>query len=177
MKKVILAAVVALTSLVGNAQVWMGGSLGLDFTKPEGGETLTTFTIAPEIGYTLNEKWDLAIAINEQFASYDGETANSISVEPYARYTFAQSGDVTFFVDGGFGVGSTKVDNEGEWLDEAQTSWYIGLRPGVKLALNDKVGLVAKLGFLGYQNVEDSYEAFGFNVNNNSLTFGMYWNF
>lgn len=178
MKKVIFVAVLAITSIVANAQVWMGGSLGLNFTTPDydDAETMTTFTIAPEVGYTLNDKWDIAIAINEQFASYDGESANSISVEPYARYTFAKNGNVSFFVDGGFGVGSTEFDNDG-FYDSSRTEWYIGIRPGIKVALSEKVGLVAKLGFLGYQNVEDAYESFGFSVNNNSLTFGMYWSF
>ncbi len=179
MKKVFLATVVALMSFAASAQVWMGGSIGLDFTKPDfdGAKTLTTFTLAPEVGYTLNDKWDIAIALNESFISYDGDFANSISVEPYARYTFAKSGIASFFVDGGFGVGSTEFDSNGTVLSDSETQFYIGLRPGVKVELSEKVGIVAKLGFLGYQQVEDSYSSFGFNVNNNSLTFGMYWNF
>ena len=41
MKKVILAAIIAFTSMAASAQVWMGGSLGLNFTKPDGGEMVT----------------------------------------------------------------------------------------------------------------------------------------
>lgn len=176
MKKVILAIVVALTSMAASAQVWMGGSLGLDFTKPEGGKTITSFTISPEVGYTLSDKWDIAIAINENLVACDGESANSISVEPYARYTFAKAGIASFFVDGGVAIGSVGYSN-GEWLDESVMAYTIGFRPGVKLAVSEKVGLVAKLGFLGWQKVEDSYSSFGLNVNNNALSFGMYWSF
>lgn len=176
MKKVILFAVIALTSMAANAQLWLGGSLGLEFLKPEGGETITSFTISPEVGYTLSEKWDIAIALNENLVSSDGETANSISVEPYARYTFAKSGIASFFVDGGFSVGSVEY-SDGNWYDESVTAFAIGVRPGVKLTISENISFAAKLGFLGYQKVEDSYDAFGFNVNNNALSFGMYWSF
>lgn len=177
MKKVFVVAVVAMMSFAASAQVWMGGSLGLNFTTPKGGETVTTFSIAPEIGYTLNNNWDIAIALNESFVAYDDIFANSISVEPYARFTFAKAGIASFFVDGGFGIGATEIGADGTKLNSAATEFYIGLRPGVKVALSEKVGLVAKLGFIGYEQVTNRYSSFGFNVNNNSLTFGMYWNF
>lgn len=176
MKKFILAAMIAVSSLNANAQVWMGGSLGLNFTKPDGGETVTTFTIAPEVGYSLNDKWDIALSLNEQLISWDGETANSFSIAPYARYTFAKSGIASFFVDGGFGVGSTDYNN-GYKLHDSRTSWFIGVRPGIKVALSNKVCLVSHLGWLGYENVEDSYSRFGFGVDNTAVDFGMYWNF
>ncbi len=172
MKKVILAAMVAFSSLAANAQVWVGGSLGFDIASPEVGESTTTFTIAPEVGYTLNEKWDIAIALNDTYKSCDGESANSISVEPYARYTFAQSGKASFFVDGGFGFGREE-SLEGE---EAE-SFHIGLRPGLKVALSEKFTLVTTTGWLGYKNVKDTKETFGFNVNNNALKFGLYYSF
>ena len=177
MKKVFLAVVVTMMSFAASAQVWMGGSLGLDFTKPDEGKTVTTFSIAPEVGYSLNDKWDVAIALNESFVAYDDVFANSISVEPYARFTFAKAGIASFFVDGGFGIGATELDLDGGLLDDSTTEFYIGLRPGVKVALSEKVGLVAKLGFFGYQRVVDQYSNSGLNINNNSLSFGMYWNF
>ena len=159
MKKVILAAIIAFTSMAASAQVWMGGSLGLNFTKPEGGEVATSFSIAPEVGYTLSDKWDIAIALNESLTITDGASANSISVEPYARYTFAKTGIVSFFVDGGFGIGSAAVavgDGDDEEVGSA-FAFSIGFKPGVKFAVSEKITLVAKLGFLGYEQVKDSY--------------------
>ena len=176
MKKFILAAMIAVSSLNANAQVWMGGSLGLNFTKPDGGKTITTFSIAPEIGYSLNDKWDIALSINEQIVSWDGTTANSFSIAPYARFTFAKSGIASFFVDGGFGVGTSNYAN-GYKLDDSQTSWFVGVRPGIKVALSNKVSLVSHLGWLGYEKVQDSYSNFGFGVDNTAIDFGMYWNF
>lgn len=178
MKKVILAAIIALTSMAASAQVWLGGSLGLNFTKPEGGEVATSFSIAPEVGYTLSDKWDIAIALNESLTITDGASANSISVEPYARYTFAKTGIVSFFVDGGVGIGSAAVA-VGEDNEEVGSAFAfsIGFKPGVKFAVSEKITLVAKLGFLGYEQVKDSYSNFGLSVDNNALSLGMYWSF
>ena len=180
MKKVILAAIIAFTSMAASAQVWMGGSLGLNFTKPEGGEVATSFSIAPEVGYTLSDKWDIAIALNESLTITDGASANSISVEPYARYTFAKTGIVSFFVDGGFGIGSAAVavgDGDDEEEVGSAFAFSIGFKPGVKFAVSEKITLVAKLGFLGYEQVKDSYSNFGLSVDNNALSLGMYWSF
>jgi hypothetical protein len=180
MKKVLLAAIVAFSSLAANAQIWVGGSLGADFTTPDydGAETFKTFTISPEVGYTLNENWDIAIAVNTGIQSYDGESATSFAIEPYARYTFANMGNVSFFVDGGFSFGTTEeLDPMTGKASEGQDAFTIGVRPGVKFAVNEKLGLVAKLGWIGYENVKDSYSAFGFNVSGAALSFGAYYNF
>lgn len=172
MKKILLAAVVAFSSLAANAQIWMGGALGFDYTDNDGGAAVTTFTVSPEVGYTLDEKWDLAVAINANFKNVeDGENTTAFTVEPYARYTFAKAGIASFFVDGGFNIGTD--DNSGEDV----MTWGIGVRPGVKVALAENVCLVTKLGWLGYQDVEDSYSKFGVNANNNALSFGLYWSF
>lgn len=179
MKKILLAAVVAFSSLAANAQIWVGGSLGANFTTPDydGAETLKEFTISPEVGYTLNDNWDIALAINTGIQSYDGESATSFSIEPYARYTFANMGKVSFFVDGGFSYGTTEELGADGKATEGVDAFTVGVRPGVKFAVNEKLGLVAKLGYLGYTNVKDSYSAFGFNVSGAALSFGAYWNF
>ena len=145
MKKVFLAAVLAVSSLAASAQIWVGGSLGLGISEPEEGESTTAIAIAPEVGYTLNEKWDVAVAVNFDFASCDGETANA-------------------------GLGYGTGDFEPDYM-------YVGFRPGIKLAVNDNLGFVAKLGFIGYESVEDVESNYGINVGGSDLSFGMYWAF
>ncbi len=172
MKKIILSAAVALMSFAASAQVWVGGQVGLGIHDPEGeAKSTTTFTIAPEIGYTLNEKWDVAVALTGEFESYDGESTNSFAIEPYARYTFAKMDKISFFVEGGLGFGSTDVG------EKTVTSMYVGLRPGMKVAISDNLGFVTKLGFFGYESLEDSYSNYGFNISGNDLSFGVYWAF
>lgn len=177
MKKILL--VVALfSSVVLNAQVWLGGSIGLDVTKPDlvGAKSTTTFSISPEIGYSSSERFDVAMSLSETMMSHDGTVSHLITVDPYVRWSFVKCDKVSFFIDGGFGVGYAEFA-DGAILDDSQIKFYIGVRPGIKLALTNNVGLVAKLGFIGYQKVINAYETFGLNVNNTSLSFGLYYAF
>ncbi|MCH5176708.1 MAG: outer membrane beta-barrel protein [Prevotellaceae bacterium] len=179
MKKIILTAIVAVASLGANAQIWVGGQLGFNISDREdlGEGKTTTFSIAPEVGYTLNDKFDLAIALRESNTSVkDGDSSNTFTVNPYARYTFFQTGKVGFFVDGGFSVGVQSFDGS----DDNLTIWGIGIRPGVKYAASDKVTLVASFGGLGYQQAkcgDVSISDLGLNVDGNALQFGLYYSF
>ena len=175
MKKIIISAVVAFAAMTANAQLWVGGGLGFnqrnyDTLQPDE----TSFYIAPEIGYTLNDKWDLAIGIGDVYTKTDpGDSSNNFIVNPYARYTFFKTGKVGFFVDGSFAIQA----------GDDPTEWSVGLRPGVKFAASDKVTFVASFGFLGYSKVEDAYDEFGFEFNGNGpgplggLMFGCYYSF
>lgn len=188
MKKMILTALVAVASLSANAQVWVGGSLGFNYNKLSVGNAdlkTTTFSIAPEVGYTLGDNLDIAIALSDSYASQkDGDSMNEFTINPYVRYTFFQTGKVGFFVDGGFSVGSTDgiVDDNGiiQELDKNATVWGVGIRPGVKFAASDKVTFVASLGGLGWRQVKSGNiknQDFGFNVDGNALKFGVYYTF
>ena len=177
MKKIILAAFVAASSLAANAQVWMGGSLGFDVTDYEdGAKSEMTVQVAPEVGYTLNENWDVAVALNlsmiQNGLGVKDANVTEFAVSPYARYTFAKSGIASFFVDGVLSFGSHKPKGV-----DATTSFGIGLRPGVKVALSEKVCLVSSLGQLGYKSVKDHYNKFGLGVDNTAINFGLYWAF
>ena len=169
MKKIILTALVAIASITANAQVWVGGQLGFSVTNNDATDkNLTELTIAPEIGYSLSDKWDIAIALGDKYSKpEDFDATNDFFVNPYARYTFFQTGKVGFFLDGGFSIQA----------GDSPTQWGVGLRPGVKFAASDKVTFVASFGGLGYKKVEDEYSKFGFNVNGNALLFGCYYSF
>lgn len=175
MKRVILSAIMALTFLGANAQVWMGGSMEFNSTKYENVDKAgLTFGIRPEFGYTLTDKWDVAIGLGVTTKSDypDVSDYTEFSLAPYARFTFAQMGKVGFFVDGGVDFGIEKKKHS----DDESTFW-IGLRPGVKYAASDKITFVAHLGSFGYKTIADREDWFGFNIDNSALTFGMYWNF
>ncbi len=177
MKKIILSAIVALSALAADAQVWGGGSIGFgvkDFDAAD--KSQVSYEIAPEIGYSLNEKWDVAIALRYQSVSNVGGVDNSdvdiYTINPYARYTFATSGIASFFVEGTLGFSSTKSSGS-----DAVTGFNIGVRPGVKFTVSDKIDLVSKLGFLGYETKKDNYNEFGFSVDNTNISLGVYYKF
>ena len=188
MKKVILAALVAVASLSASAQVYVGGTLGFKSSKPADGlDNVSKFTIAPEIGYNFSEKFAAGIQIGFTTANgaYEIDEINqtisggkypksqsTFSVAPYARYTFAKTGIASFFVDGGFAA--QFMNNEGG------NKWQIGIRPGVKLSASEKVDFVAQLGYLGYTWASEKAgkgNEFAFGVDNTAISFGVYYNF
>ena len=174
MKKIILTALVAAASLCANAQVWLGGSVAVTSVTPDEGDSNTSFSFAPTIGYTLNENWDIALEIG--YAN-NGDVAKGVAkdgfrIAPFARFNFAKCGIATFFVDGGFGFGKVNYEGGGD-----ASTFNIGVRPGVKVELSPKVDLDAKLGYLGYYNEKDSHSMVGLSANGEALSFGLTFKF
>ena len=180
MKKILLTALVAVAALTANAQVWVGGSIGYQHYDIDGAAStkIDQFKIQPEIGYTLSDKIDLAIAIGYQsvkdnigttgfnYVNDKGEVeaVGQFYVNPYVRYTFFQTGAVGFFVDGGFSI--TTDSRQG-----AKAEFGIGVAPGVKFA--------ASVGGLGYrmnQGNRDKAKYYGLGLDN-KLSFGLYYSF
>ncbi|MBQ4380637.1 MAG: outer membrane beta-barrel protein [Bacteroidaceae bacterium] len=182
MKKVILAALVAVASLSANAQVWIGGDLGFDFTKADkNSKTVSSILVAPEVGYMFNEKWGIYADINFASISKQGpaadQTLNSFGFEVAGRYVFAKSGIASFFVDGGVGM---------DFYNKSRGSkFYVGFKPGVKFAASEKIELVAQIGNLGVafgnEKAQDAGTAnkseFGLGVHNEALSLGIAYNF
>ena len=187
MKKMIIAAFVAVVSLTASAQIWVGGEVGFNTWK-ESNPSLkgNQFTVAPEVGYKLNDKLDVAVLIGYahaknadelfDFELLDFDNANGFELNPYLRYTFAKAGNFGFFVDGGFTYALLHVCG----VDKSVNAWEIGLKPGISYAVSDKVTLVAKVGFAGYQFAKQGswkrYE-FGLGLDGNNISFGAYVNF
>ena len=199
MKKMILAALVAVASLSANAQVWVGGEVGfsagkttVDGTKFGAG---ADFNLIPEIGYTLNDKFDIAVAIGIAHANGNGKAytgtigkfdaggkgigdynRNAFTLNPYIRYKFAQAGDFTFFVDGGFSY--TMIHYSGN--DDNANQWGLGFKPGIAYNISDKVSLVAHIGRLDYNFFKQGdvkNNEFNMGVSGNALSFGAYVSF
>ena len=199
----ILAALVAVASLSANAQIWVGGEVGFtaDKTTKNGNKVgnASYFNFIPEVGYTLNDKFDVALAIGLSHYNGNGNTAglnnndiavynmgnsvnrNTFKLNPYVRYKFAKAGDFTFFVDGGFAfymIHNNQYQVGGETKNA--NAWDLAIKPGVAYNISDKVSLVAHIGKLGYQAGKwDDYKTNTFNmgVSGNDLTFGAYVSF
>ena len=183
MKKIFAVALVAMMTMTVNAQVYVGGGVGLQ-TSSYDGNSETYFTIIPEIGYNLNEDWAVGMTIGYGEAKTKMNVAGvkvtdkvkTFQIAPYARYTFAKFDKVNLFVDGT--VGYSHVNYAGTKTN----SFGLGLKPGVAVNLNDKLSFVAHVGFLGYQNDkvkgdDKSTNTFGLNLDGSNLSFGVYYNF
>ena len=194
----ILAALVAVASLSANAQVWVGGEVGFSAGKTTNNGTKfgsgADFNLIPEIGYTLNDKFDIAVAIGiahnngngKAYAGTEGYDAyrmvlddvnrNAFTLNPYVRYKFANAGDFTFFVDGGFSY--TMIHYSGD--DNNGNQWGLGFKPGIAYNLSDKVSLVAHVGELSYnffKKDEVKNNEFNMGVSGNNISLGAYVSF
>lgn len=180
MKKLIMAALVAVASVSANAQYWAGGEVGFNTSRTSlDGHTLgkeNQVTLAPEVGYKLNDKWDVAVKLEyEHVDEKHGTNANGFAFNPYVRYTYFKSGKFTAFIDGGFSYGF--IHESG--VDDNLNQWQIALNPGISYGLTDKVGLVAHVGDLSWTFAKQGdvkNNTFDLGVTN-AITFGAYVNF
>ena len=168
MKRFLLMLVVAFTAMAASAQIYVGGELGFwhDGDK-EVGET--TFTLAPSVGYELNENWAVG---GNLMLSFQKDVKNVFGIEPYARWSYFKNGMVRLFLDMGMGIAVTDPE-EGD----SDTGWNIGVKPGIALHLTDHFSILAKAGFLGYADEYGYQNGFGLSVNGESLTFGIEYTF
>lgn len=180
MKKIIMTIAAAFVATAMSAQVYVGGSIGLNAwssQKNAGDRSETTFKILPEIGYNINDSWAIGTVIgyeSDKWQGVQGVSESAFTVAPYARYTFAKTGKVSFFVDGGLGFTTAK---DADW-----TEFAVGLKPGLAVALSDKVSFVSHIGFLGYDVLnpkgdDNNINKFGLDLDGNNITFGLYLNF
>lgn len=175
MKKLFLLAAIAVCSVAVNAQVWVSGNVGFNRDTKN---NVTSFQVAPQVGYQLSDKWDIALELGYNH-SYNGDfKTNSFDVMPFVRYSFFKSGIVTLFADGMVGFGTSKTDIDGA---EATNDFGVGLRPGLKVDVTEKFAFVATCGYVGYHQAtndgETVAENVGFNVNATNLTFGLVYKF
>ena len=201
MKKIMMTLAAIAVAATMNAQVYLGGTFGLGFENkltdqkdPTKTATGMSFQIKPEIGYNLDEKSSVGVVLGFGITNNTNEmlgTAASIfgrgvktdksaiqfEIAPYYRYKFVQFDKVDLFIDAQVGFIYTKLD---EWNN---TTFNIGVRPGVAYNASDKISFVAKLGQgLFFQSSKDkdsdAQSKFGLNANTLApLEIGMYYNF
>lgn len=177
MKKIFMTMFAAIVAASVSAQVYVGGGVGVaSVTNDYNGNSVdgTVFKFVPEVGYTFNDNWAAGVAFGWEGATEGGK--KTLSVNPYARYTFVKSGKVSVFVDGSLGYAHTY--NSGCDIDE----FSVGLKPGVAVSLNDHLSFVTHVGFVGYQNEKDNNtkvktDIWGVDVDGRNIVLGLYYNF
>ena len=176
-----MVAVIAMAATA-NAQWYVGGSIGFGSVKTIEGDTESTYKIAPEVGYRLNDNLAIGLSVGYQKGSCDFGSVYSFMRDaeletfifnPYVRYTFLTFGMIDVFADGGFSIITEKDFGNG---------FQFGVRPGIALNLSDKVSLVSGIGFFGFSSysldaTDESYNSFGLDLENATATFGLFYNF
>ena len=145
MKKLFLVLALAFVGIfTANAQVWIGGGLGANIQKNH-----TSLSIAPEVGYAINDQWQVALGAGYQFTQTKtdvlGETitnsTNTLALQPYVRYVAASIEKFSLFFDltGDFGL----IDASG---------WATTLRPGIAWMATEHWTAAFRFGFAGYDH-------------------------
>lgn len=183
MKKLFIALAAAALTLPACAQSWwVDGEVSANLSK-HGDLRNTSVAVLPEIGYNLGD-WDFAAQLGLAY-SRQKDTAWDTSVHgasfkfnPFARYTFAWIGNVGFFADlaGQFQTGKFfDPDVAGDEIING-TLWGVGIKPGVKFVVNERLSVNAALGFFGYKRCHD-YEFAGLSLNTSNMALGLTYAF
>lgn len=180
MKKLLLTAGMIMAVSLASAQMFIGGAVGVETgTLKADGTKLADYTeyvIAPELGYSLNNNWDLGLGLmfGQTEPKYNDASilvkSTGWEVAPFARYTFLQFGDVKFMLRGTVGIGGSKVDGS------KATNFGINIMPEVGWNFSEHFMLLAKLNCLnvGYNYMKEkdsklSTSEFGLSANTNNL--------
>ena len=154
MKKLLVSLFVMVAALSVNAQdLYMGGVFNL---WRNGDANRTNFTIAPEVGYNLNEQWAVGVTFSYSHDYFEKMKRNSVAIAPYARFSYYENKIVRLFIDGGLGFSTNRI----------------------ALKLNKNFSLIAKCGFVGFR---DDYsvteDGFGISLQSEDLSFGFHYEF
>ena len=187
MKKLIFTLAVIFCVATVSAQeskMWVGGTVGLWSSKVKGGDSKLSFKVAPEVGYILND--DIAVGVrlgaahsyseDLRFADAEGFSSvasNIYTVNPFVRYSFLKGAMGAMFVDGGIAWSHM---NECGGEDNKGDRYELGFRPGLALNVSEKVSLIGKFGFLGYQHTKSGdfkRNDFGFDFDMDNIELGM----
>jgi hypothetical protein len=165
MKKLFLTLALAFAGiLTANAQLWIGGSVGAQFTK-----NVSAFTLAPEIGYSFHgAPLTIAAEVDYKFAKpKDVKAAHELILKPYLRCNLAKIEKFGLFLDltGDVGV----VNNKG---------YAISLRPGVAWMATEHWTAAFRFAFLQYDHGM-YHESNGVYLDAATMapSFGIYYNF
>lgn len=169
MKKIVMLLFVVMVGMSAKAQVYMGGTLGLWHNDDT---DATSFTLAPEVGYELNQQWAIGASLVFKHTKAN-EKDRSFGFAPYVRYSFFEHKSLRLFADGCLGISSTKHGHA-----DSEAGFELGIKPGLAVKLTDHFSLVTKWGFLGYRDdYMQGQDGYGFSFSSEDLSIGFHYAF
>ncbi len=211
MKRIAILLLIALGpikafSQISSGSLVVGGAFSLSLSKDkteegsntEDGPFRTYFSLTPDVEYFLADNLSAGIGIG--YALNKSKTENSTSeviskngmftISPYLKKYFSLGDRAYFYGQALASIGFGKVTNETKFSSSTITTernssmFSIGVVPGFRYDISDKVGLEAGIGFLGFtQDVEkskngntevrDITNTFSFRFVPNSLSLGI----
>jgi len=167
MKKSVILTLAALAAIVTTVEVdaqekgkfWIGGEFGFESAKRTNAVG-NEFSIAPEFGYNFSDRWGAGIAIGVQngtlkSADYaDGITrrhgTSTLSIAPFARYTFLRWRKVQLYADGGvvYSYSYGMFDDSGNYSDAEVQYGGLLVNPGFAIHLGRCFALTGGVNLL-----------------------------
>jgi hypothetical protein len=175
----ILVAPLKAFSQISSGSVIVGGEFSLSLSKDkseQGGNTddgpaRTYFSIIPNVEYFLADNLSAGIGIGYKLNRSKSENSTTeiiskdglFTIAPYLKKYFSL-GDKAYFygqaiASFGFGKETTETKSSSMTIsvEENSSNFSIGIVPGFRYDISDKVGLEAGVGFFGFsQDVDKS---------------------
>lgn len=166
MRRCFILLIVSVLCTVSYAQSYVSGSIGVQYETES--EQLK-LSVSPEVGWFLNDKNAVGIEVNYKYEK--DKERHAVALQPYFRHYFI-TGNIGFFVDTTAGVTYTKPK-------EGDDAWGIkaGFVPGVDFQLSEKFSFIAKLGFIGYYQPDETKKYIRLDIDASNLKFGCIYKF
>lgn len=208
----LLAAIFPLKAFnqISQGSIVVGGSLSLSVSNEkteqdgdtEDGPTTTHFSLIPDFEYFLADNLSVGLGIGYSLDRSKSEGANTETiykdgtflVNPYIKKYFSLGDRAYFYGQAILGLGFGKETNEVKAgtittsVEENYNTFSLGIVPGFKFDVTEKIGLEAGIGYVGYVNhtyksgsgnneEKEITNTFQFNFIPNSLTLGIRYTF
>ena len=149
-----------------------GMTTGVVYTKDGDRKTLS-FGLAPEFGYFISDRFAVGLGAGFNYFSDkqgDNDAVGTIiwGVNPYARFYPVKVDRFGLYLQ--LGVNYVSRKREGS---DATNLFSVGITPGISYYLSERVAIHATFGFLGYTHLGKEKDAFGLNLDGNTLIFGL----
>ena len=202
MKKLFITIAFVAAAMFAQAQFFIGGSLGMDYTKAKLNSTdvakVFSWDVTPSVGFMFNDKMgvglDLGIGMitETNLITDDKENITVWAVAPYFRYVFAEVDNFKFYADAKVALGGgkprIKVDNSWNATGIKATYFGAGIVPGMAYMLTDNISMnctlnILSLGFkqnkiTGDNDFEYQQTEFDFGVNDSTpIEIGFFYTF
>ena len=162
MKKTFLVMMFAvMTAICAQAQMFVGGSMGIDFgaTKQTLGSTTnngpatSAFELSPKVGYYLSDNFAVGLNATLAFASQNNRADNPTKQKgtewgfaPFARLSLLNIGNFSILLEGGVGIfgSSSKTTTGSTTLDGPSVFGFgMGVMPLLSYTLTNRINLEA----------------------------------
>ncbi|MDR2907638.1 MAG: porin family protein [Bacteroidales bacterium] len=189
MKKIIFTAALVSFGMMSQAQIFVGGQLGFNSNstkfKSDKTDKVSALTIAPMVGYQLDDKLAAGVRLNlntqkaiefEANGSDDGiDKTTTFGAEVFAQYTFLQFDKFSVYAEAALGFASVKNKSElGDVENENKGSRFgFSVAPCLAYSITEQVSLIANLDFLslGFTSTKSGDVKNGaFNIGVNGLS-------